>query len=176
MSTTETQHDACAMAPAAQREHEWLHRFVGDWQWEGQCDMGPDQPPFRTAGTERVRSIGGLWIVCEGESELPDGGLMTSIMTIGYDPQKKHFVGSFIASMMTHLWIYDHGALDDDQRVLTLHAEGPNMSPAATKPMAEYRDVIEMGSDEHRVLKSYMLGDDGQWTHFMETHYRRNGV
>ena len=37
------------------------------------------------------------------------------IMTLGYDPQKKRFVGTLIGSMMTHLWVYD-GALDAGRR------------------------------------------------------------
>ena len=31
--------------------------------------------------------------------------------TLGYDPAKKKYVGTFIASVMTHLWIYS-GSLD----------------------------------------------------------------
>lgn len=48
---------------------------------------------------------------------------MTTIMTIGYDPHRQRFVGTFVASMMTHLWMYE-GALDDGERVLTLETEG----------------------------------------------------
>ena len=43
----------------------------------------------------------------------------TTLMTLGYDPRKKRFVGTFVGSMMTNLWIYD-GELDKDERVLTL--------------------------------------------------------
>ncbi len=73
--------------------------------------------------------------------------------------------------MMTHLWVYD-GALDAAQRVLTLDAEGPSM--AAEGKMAKYKDVIEFKSDDHRVLTSHMLGDDGKWHLFMTANYRRN--
>ena len=39
--------------------------------------------------------------------------------------------------------------------------------------LAKYQDMIEIKSDEHRTLSSRWLGDDGQWTHFMTSHYRR---
>ena len=89
------------------------------------------------------------------------------------DPQKKRFVGTFIGSMMTNLWVYD-GALDTAERTLTLDAEGPSM--AGPGKMAQYKDAIEFKSDDHRVLTSHMLGDDGKWHGFMTANYRRKNV
>jgi hypothetical protein len=59
-------------------------------------------------------------------------------MTLGYDPAKKRFVGSFVASMMTFLWLYD-GELDAAQKVLKLDAEGPSF--AGEGKMAKYVDA-----------------------------------
>ncbi|MBC8114992.1 MAG: DUF1579 domain-containing protein, partial [Candidatus Saccharimonas sp.] len=151
-----------------QAEHQWLQKLVGEWTVEGECSMGPDQPPSKMTGREVVRSLGGLWTV--GEGEMSDGGTCDSIMTLGYDPQSKRFVGTFIASMMTHLWPYN-GSLDAAGKVLTLDSEGP--SPAADGTMAKYQDIIEFVSDDHRLLSSQFLGDDGQWHPFMQAHYRR---
>jgi hypothetical protein len=39
--------------------------------------------------------------------------------------------------------------------------------------MAKYKDVIEFKSDDHRVLTSHMLGDDGEWHGLMVANYRR---
>jgi hypothetical protein len=50
---------------------------------------------------------------------MPGGGTCDSIMTPGYDPPTKRFVGPFIASMLTHVWIYN-GSLDAAEKVLTL--------------------------------------------------------
>jgi hypothetical protein len=132
--------------------------------------MGPDQPAMKSNGSESVRSLGGLWIIAEGEGEMPGGGAATMVMTLGYDPRKKHYVGTWIGSMMTHLWVYD-GTLDATGNVLTLNAEGPHM--AIEGKMAQYKDVIEFKSKDHRVLSSHMLGDDGEWHGFMTANYRR---
>lgn len=153
-----------------QKEHQWLQRLVGDWTFENECRMGPDEPPVTFHGTETVRSLGGLWTVGEGQGETPGGGHALMIMTLGYDPEKKRFVGTFVGSMMTYLWIYE-GSLDAAGKVLTLNAEGP--SCAGDGKMARYHDIVEIISDDHRTLSSEMLGDDGKWNRFMTAHYRR---
>jgi len=153
-----------------QREHKWLRRFVGEWTSETEMSMEPGKPPEKCYGTESVRSLGGLWIVAEGRGEMPGGAPATMLMTLGYDSAKKRFVGTWVGSMMTHLWIYD-GALDAAERVLTLESDGPSM--AGDGKMARYRDAIEQKSDDHRVLTSSVLGDDGKWQQFMTMTYRR---
>ncbi len=154
-----------------QKEHKWLQQFVGEWTYENECSMGPDQPPMKATGTESVRSLGGLWVLCEGRGEMPGGGAATTVMTLGYDPVKQRYVGTFVASMMTHLWVYD-GGLDLEGTTLTLDTVGPNFG-GAPGAMAKYKDVIEFKSNDHRVLTSHMLGDDGKWHQFMTAHYRR---
>ncbi|HEY7648502.1 MAG TPA: DUF1579 domain-containing protein [Methylomirabilota bacterium] len=158
------------MKTEPQKEHQWLHRLVGEWTYEGEATMEPGKAPDRFKGTESVRSLGGLWILAEGQGEMPGSGTETMVLTLGYDPQKKRYLGTWIGSMMSHLWVYD-GALDAAGKVLTLDADGPDM--AGTGKMAKYRDVIELESDDHRILTSHALGDDGKWNRFMTAHYRR---
>ena len=153
-----------------QKEHEWLQKLVGEWTYESECSMEPGKPPEKFSGSETVRSIGGLWILCEGRGEMPGGDTATTLMTLGYDPQKKHYVGTWVGSMMNYLWIYN-GSLDADEKVLTLNAEGPNCMDEGK--LAKYRDVIEIKSDDHRVLTPHMLGDDGEWRPLMTANYRR---
>lgn len=153
-----------------QKEHAWLQNLVGEWTSEMECVMGPDQPPIKNKGIESVRSIGGLWTMGEGSGEMPDGNKMTSMMTLGYDPQKQRFVGTFIASMMTHMWVYEV-TLDAAGKVLTLDTEGPGMS--GDGKMMKYKDIITFVDNDHRILTSRVQGDDGQWTEFMTAHYRR---
>jgi hypothetical protein len=93
------------------------------------------------------------------------------MMTPGYDPQRKRYVGTWIGSMMTHLWVHE-GELNASEKVLTLNAEGPSM--AGGGKMAKYKDVIELKSDDHRLLTSHLLRDGGTWQQLMTAHYRRN--
>lgn len=154
--------------PAAQ--HEWLQQMVGEWESEFESQMSPDAPPEKSMGRESVRSIGGLWVMGEGRGKMPDGEPALMYITLGYDPRKQRFVGSWIGSMMSHMWVYD-GELDPTGKILTLSAEGPSMIDPSK--YGQYRDVIEFTSEGHRLLTSLYLGDDGSWTEFMRAIYRR---
>lgn len=134
--------------PEPQSEHRWLHQLVGEWTIESECIMGPGQPPMKTTGREVVRLLGELWTIGEGMGDTPEGGC-DSIMTLGYDPEKKHFVGSFIASAMTHFWPYV-GSLDAAGKALILDSEGPSFAGDGT--MAKYQDVIEFVAPDYRTL------------------------
>jgi hypothetical protein len=170
MTDTITETADCSMMAKPQQEHEWLQQLVGEWDFEGECMMGPDQPPMKNTGTCTTRSLGGLWFLCEGSGEMPGGGMMNSIITLGYDPQKQRYVGNFIASMMTHMWLYE-GTRDASGKVLTLDTEGPSMTGDGT--MASYQDIVTIESKDHWILSSRAKGPDGQWMNFMTAHYRR---
>jgi hypothetical protein len=170
---TQTKPIEPAMFAEPQKEHQWLQQLVGDWTSEAEMAMAPGQLTETCKGTERVRTLGGLWILAEGQGEMPGGGTATMLLTLGFDPLRKRYVGTWVGSMMTHLWVYD-GELDSSGKILTLNSEGPDMSSAATPgKMAKYKDVIELKSVDHRILTSHSLGDDGVWQLFMTAHYRR---
>jgi len=151
-------------------EHEWLHQMLGDWTYESECDMGPDQPLGNFSGSDSVRSLGGLWILCEGHGIMPDGDEGRMIITLGYDSAKKRFVGTFVGSMMANLWVYD-GELDADRKVLTLTAEGPSFSGDGTLTL--FHDIMKIHDADHRTLSSEVRNPDGTWTKFMTAKYTR---
>jgi Protein of unknown function (DUF1579) len=157
------------MKSEPQREHLWLHKLIGDWTYDGEV-IEPGKPSQKFRGTESVRSLGDLWVIAESAGEIPGGDAATMILTLGYNPEKKRYVGTWIGSMMSHLWVYD-GALDAAERALSLNAEGPSM--AGDGKTATYKDVIELESDAHRILTSHVQGDDGKWHQFMRADYRR---
>jgi hypothetical protein len=169
METIQTQQTS-PMPAQPQKEHQWLQKLIGDWTYETEVTMETDQPPAKSTGTECVRSLGELWILAEGQGEMPGCGPATTLMTLGYDPQKQRYVGTWIGSMMTYLWQYD-GELDAGETVLRLASDGPAMT--GDERMAKYKDVIEFKSDDHRIMTSHVLGDDRQWHHFMTAHYWR---
>jgi hypothetical protein len=156
------------MYTKATRQHKWLRQMVGEWKYEGEADMCPGEARHRFQGSEKVRSIGELWIVAEGKGKMPEGTRMTSQMTLGYNPATKRFVGSWIGSPMAHQWVYEGRQRGN---VLTLETTGPGFS--GKRKEARYRDVIEMKSRDHRVLRSSYQDASGKWVTFMTCHYTR---
>jgi hypothetical protein len=166
MTTDEAQQEFMAEAEP-QEEHRWLQRLAGDWTYEGTAIMGPDAPPETTRGEVTARPFGKLWIMIEEQADPAKRGARTNIITLGYDPKKPRFVGTFVDSGSTHLWIYD-GHLAGN--TLTLESEGPAMTGTGT---AMYHDVVELVDDNHWILHSLVPAEDGQWQEFMTSHYRR---
>jgi hypothetical protein len=172
-ASTQTSTESCGpMFAPAQKEHAWLQKLVGNWTFESECVGEPGQPNSKQHGTESVKSIGDLWIIGEGQGDMPGGGTARMMITLGFNPVRNRFVGTWVGSMMSHLWVYD-GELDASGRVLTLNSEGPSFTDPTQ--LAKYQDIIEVISDDHRTLTSRSLGPDGSWTRFMTAHYRRKG-
>ncbi len=158
-----------AVPPA--KQHQWLKQFVGEWDVTSEMRFAPDAPPIEGAASESVHALGELWIVTDLNGEMPGGaGRMRASMTIGFDPEKGQFVGTWIDSFHPILWQYT-GFLDDTGKILTLEAQGPNMLAPGTT--AKYRDVIEFRSKDQRILTSSMQGPDGEWVSFMTATYTR---
>lgn len=104
------------------------------------------------------------------ENDGPAGETYRSIFTLGFDPAKQRFVGTFVSACMTHLWPYD-GALDAAHKVLTLDSLGPSFDNSGA--MAKYHDIIEVIDHDQYLLKSEVQGADGSWTEFMTARYTR---
>ncbi|WP_431099277.1 DUF1579 domain-containing protein [Polaromonas aquatica] len=156
---------------APQKEHLWLQQLLGEWTFDSEMEMAPGQPAMKGSGRENVRAMGGFWILAEGSCQMPgsdDKGTM--LTTLGYDPKQNAFVGSWVGSMMTNMWVYK-GKLDASQRVLTLDTEGPSFS--GDGKLARYQDVLTIKNKDERTLHSQVRQDDGNWKRFMLATYRR---
>ena len=158
-----------SVLPGPQKEHEWLQQLVGEWDSEAEFSLGPGQPLQKSPGTESVRSIGKFWVVAEGK-----GTFMTtpvsSVLTLGYDPQKKKYVGTWIDSMFNYLWKYE-GTVDTAGKVLTLETEGP--CPAAPGELCKFKEVLELKGKDHKVFTSSMQQEEGNWMTIVTVSYRR---
>ncbi|QDU94904.1 DUF1579 domain-containing protein [Lignipirellula cremea] len=150
-------------------EHQWLNRLVGSWRSEASAQMGPNEPPIKLEGTESFRSVGGVWFIGEGTGQMPGGDPTQTIMSLGYDGRQGRYVGTFLGSMMHEIWIYV-GSLDAARQKLVLDTTGPNFEQDG---MAQYQDIIEFISDDHRTLSSQILDKEGVWQPFMTAHYYR---
>jgi hypothetical protein len=155
--------------PSPVKEHEWLKQFVGEWDSEVEITMEPGKPPQKGKGSERSRMLGGFWLVAEGKGEMEGMPAMTSRLTLGYDPEKGKYVGTWVDSMNSYLWVYE-GTVDATGKILTLETEGPcPMKPG----LVRFKEVIEFKSADHRVFTSSMQEDDRKWVQMVSAQYRR---
>ena len=156
--------------PEPTPEHQFLLQLVGEWDLESECVMGPDQPPIKSVGKQSTRALGSFWTLGEMETSMPEGGAMQSLISLGFDPVRGKFVGSFIASCMTHHWLYE-GTLDADRRVLTLDAEGPSFTGDGST--AKYQDIVEVVDQDTYLFSSQYQHSDGHWVKFMSGKHTR---
>ena len=148
--------------PAATTEHKWLKQFVGQWETNLEATV-PGQPAMKCTGTIKSKAIGEFWVVNEMKSEMM-GMPMVGLQTVGYDTKTKKYVGTWVDSMMDHMWKYE-GTVDAAGKTLNLDAEGPSF--AGDGKMAQYRDSYEFKSADEILITSSVQGPDGKWVTFM---------
>jgi hypothetical protein len=146
-----------------QKQHRWLQKLLGEW-----VSAGGEE--HLDGWTESFGPVGEVWVQGVSHGPTHDGPPAKTVVTLGYNPNTQKFVGTWIGSMMDHLWVYE-GELSEDEQTLVLEAVGPRFD--GTEGMATYRDEMEILDENTRELRSSVLGDDGVWTTFMTNKYQR---
>lgn len=154
---------------APQKEVQALTQWAGEWTSEAEIYMEPGKPPVKSKGWEKSRMIGPHWLVSEGESDLM-GMKYNALTTIGYDPQKKKYIGTTVDSFSSHMHKYE-GGFDATGKILTFEGETPN--PTNPAQMAKMREVYELKTPDHKIFKTSMQAPDGQWTPLVTISFRR---
>ena len=149
-------------------QHKWLGQLVGEWHTEiVDPSVGAEAPETKIKITDKIHAVGEYWIVSESEITFSSGA-SHFMMTIGYDPEAKEFIGSWIDSNSSHMWTLK-GSLDEDRQMLTFHAEGPGPGGKA----ARFRDEIQLDSPNQKTHRNFLLGEDGEWAPLGEVTYLR---
>jgi len=146
-----------------QPQHQFLHQFVGEWETASEATIEPNQPPMKATGKMSTRMLGEFWAVSESTTEMM-GTKVNAVQTIGYDPRSKKYVGTWVDSLMNHMWKYE-GSVDQSGKILTLEAEGPSFTQA--DKLAKYRDLYEFQSKDQIHISSQMLDESGTWVTFV---------
>lgn len=117
--------------PQATEEHKEIMKGVGEW--EGTLTMSmPGAPAEPIKATETVTAIGEFWTQGKFQCDFMGQPFMGS-GTTGYDPAKKKFVGTWIDSMTTEMFIME-GTMDPKTKVLTMNWEAPSMATGERVP------------------------------------------
>lgn len=149
--------------PKPKPEHAWLEKFVGEWTTDSKGTIGPDQPPMECKGSLTSRKLGGFWVMNEMKGDMA-GSPMIGVQTIGYDENKKKYVGTWVDSVSDFMWKYE-GTVDKTGKILTLEADGPNFAEPGKQ--TKFQDIYQFNSNDEMIITTKMLGSDGKWTTFM---------
>ena len=156
--------------PKPLKEHEWLKQFEGEWTSTSEIHLPGAAEPVKGKGTESGKMLGGFWVVSKGTGEMM-GMTMHFSMTLGYDAEKKKYVGTMVDSMMPKMWQYE-GSLDASGKILTLETQGP--CPMRGGVMTEFKDIVEFKSDDLRTFTSMYKDEKGEWITVFKGEAKRN--
>lgn len=158
---------SCEM-PKAQKEHEWLAQLVGEWDTEAEMVMEPGKPPMKSKGTESGRKFGDFWVILEHKSDMM-GQPFSGILTLGYNTEKKAYVGTWVDTMGGVMWQYT-GSVDATGKILTLNSEG--QCPMQPGKLVKFRETITITGPDEKLFTSEME-IEGAWTKVLSVKYMR---
>ncbi len=129
-------------------EHKLILKGVGEWTGVMTMEMPGAPEPMVAPCSETVTAVGELWTTSKFEMDMM-GMPFTGASTLGYDPDKKMVVGTWIDSMSTRLTVME-GKYDAKKDAIVMHYEMPDPMTGEMLP----------------VRSEYKYSDDGYTIHF----------
>ena len=155
--------------PKPQAEHQKLAQSVGTWDAVIET-VGIDGKLHKSKGTSvQTTGPGGFWIIDDFQGEM-NGVQFTGHGALGYDPQKKVYVQSWVS--MTPLLMVLTGTFDQTGKVLTMIGEGPGVDGTTIK----MKNVTTWTSADSMTLEVFAVLPDGTETKTMTITYTRRAA
>ncbi len=158
--------DSPAIGPSP--AHSELRRKEGTWDVRCTYFMGGDASPIEVDGTETGQMLGDLWCNSRFQADML-GTPLSGNGSIGYDPVKKRYVGTWKDSATPFLYTFE-GDFDSEGKVLEM--SGENYDPVRGCP-ATYRSRVEFISDDEHLLDLSIDVPDGLPIKVLRYHYTR---
>jgi uncharacterized protein DUF1579 len=143
--------------PKPGKEHELLKQLEGKWDVTGKFIMDPANPMEIKGTDSATMDLNGFWLKSHFKGEFL-GQKFEGRSMMGYSPFKKKYVGSWVDSMMPHLFV-NEGAADEAGKVFTMIGDG--FDPATGKPAKE-KWVIEIKGAESHTMTFYTTDAEGK--------------
>ncbi len=138
--------------PVAPRdEHKRLQANVGVWEADISIwAQGPDAEPMKSKGVEEVKMFGQLWNITDFEFEFM-GAPTHGHGTMGYDPSKKKYVGTWCESGSPYPATME-GDYDEKTKKFTFLMRGKDMAGSE-----QDMKIVTWHTDEkHRTFEMYV--------------------
>ncbi|MGZ5468471.1 MAG: DUF1579 domain-containing protein [Candidatus Aminicenantales bacterium] len=140
--------------------HEFLKKFVGDWDVAISAWPAPGAPAQMSKGTMKNQLIfDGRYVKCDFEGMM--GGMtFKGLEVIGYDLFKKMYTTFWVDSMST-AFLTTSGTLDMAGNVLTETGTSPDPMTDG-KTMQKYKNVTTFMAEGKYKFEMYMITPDGK--------------
>ncbi len=160
--------DEGGQAPSlATEQHAALQREAGVWDAQVEVFVGPPgSEPQVSKGVETNEMVGELWLASRFEGAFM-GSPFEGRAFLGYDTEKKMYVGTWIDSMTTQISFLQGTA---EGPVRTLWTDG--VHPLTGERTREKHLQTFVDDDTRSFSLSMSLGE-GQWVRAMRITYRR---
>jgi len=155
--------------PKPTAEHKLIHQGIGTW--EGTLTMHmPGMSTEPVPSTEVVTAMGPFWTTSRFECDFM-GMPFVGAGSMGYDPNKKKYLGTWIDNMSPALAVME-GEMDKESGKLTMHYEAMNMMTGKLSP---HSNVMTMTENSYK-LEFYMgEGDAAMHTMTIEMQRKSGG-
>jgi hypothetical protein len=145
-------------------EHLRLKGDVGTWTGKMTLQVpGSDEPMTMDIKETNTMMDGGLWLLSDFEA-----GPFKGHAQIGYDAQKKKYVGTWIDNSSSHLSVME-GAYDAASHKMTMTFHGLDATSGELKPM---KSVTTYQGKDKRHFVMYVQNDD-KWVESFQMQYER---
>jgi hypothetical protein len=151
----------------------WVRQLIGSWDYRFATTQDSEYPGFTIIGRETVWPVGDVFVAMESQGNGSDGSQSHSLISLGFDPDKRRFFGAHVGSAVPTVFVYD-GELTENGMALHLQTQGPAMTEGNTVDV--YRDTLRI-LDAHTREQVLEVRDElGAWKEFARTRFTRISV
>jgi hypothetical protein len=149
-------------------QHRKLRAEVGTWDVTIKSWADPNGDPIESKGTETDRLMpGGLWLIQDFRGEF-GGASFRGHGTMGYDPFKKKYVGTWVDSMSSSLMTIE-GDFEADGKTLVMEGNATNPADGGAIPVR--LTTVATGDDTRVFTMNMKMGDE--YVKMMEMTYKK---
>ena len=149
-------------------EHKVLEQLTGTWDCKVKLWLDPSKDPMVSDGkVTRKLIMNGLFLEEHVDGKF-GGEDFKGLGLLGYDPNKKKYVGSWVDSMGPGMMIME-GTYEEKTKTMTTFSD--EVDPKGKK--SKFRSVLKMESADHHIHEMFSTPEGGKETKMMEIHYMK---
>jgi Protein of unknown function (DUF1579) len=150
-------------------ELQAMEPLVGSWKAKVLFWQDPTKAPQESEGTMTRKWIMGGRILQEDFDGKFAGADFKGLGLMGFDPQKKKYVGTWVDSMAPSISVMESVY---DAKTKTFAGTMDEIDPQTGKKV-KARDVLRIVDNDHQVQEMFSTPEGGKEAKMMEIHYHR---